>query len=232
MTFNTNSRGGAKIYAYNNNNLNSSLITSDDEVSKEVNNLNSLVFDFEKNFEEVKDYHRNLSSMSEKEFARRKVNIHNKIDDLPGLIQGIQSSIIKLENINAQDPSIRMKVSETMKTINNRVKPKQQELSRIVYEITEKEKARSDFTQIPISDQEMERFQSLDNKEKSDSNLMIKDVQFNDQVLNARETELLHIQKVSSQIKEMTSYMNEAVQEQGKVLGKLYLFMKYVLLNI
>lgn len=219
MTFNAQSRGSKNYY----NDINSSLINNDEDVKKMINNLNANVFDFDNCYGEIKEYHKNVSGMTEKEFSQKKTNIHNQIDLIPGLIKEINTSILNLENAKVSDSSLQTKVNECMRNVNNRIRPKQQDMSKIIYEITEKEKARSDFNQAPISDKEMERFSSLENKSFRDSNALLSDVQFNDQVMKARETELLHVQKVSNQVKEMTSYMNQAVQDQGKILGKFIL---------
>ena len=82
-----------------------------------------------------------------------------------------------------------------------------------------KERARKDFNS-SMTEQEMDRFQSLDKQDNSELQFSIKDVQLNEQIMKAREAELLHVQKVSAQIKEMTQYMNQNVNEQGKMLSK------------
>lgn len=218
MTFNQNYKVSSK---QGNNSLVTSLLTSDDEVMKEINYLNTQVFDFEKSYEDIKQFHRNISSMGEKEYANRKILVHTQIDEIPVIFQNINQSLSKLDNISVKDYSLNSKLNETLKIINSRVRPKQQEISNLIYQIVDKEKSRKDFTNAPLSQEERDRFQSLENSELRDSRLETKDIQFNDQVMQARETELLHVQKVSSQIKEMTISMNIHAQEQGKDLSKL-----------
>lgn len=220
MTFNQNYKLNSK--SSGNNQLVTSLLTSDDEVSKEINYLNTQVFDFEKSYEDIKQFHRNLSSMGEKEYSSKKIGVHTQIDEIPQIFQNINQSLSKLDNISVKDYSLNSKLNETLKVINSRVRPKQQEISNLIYQIVDKEKSRKDFTQAPLTQEEKERIQSLDNSELRDSKLETKDIQFNDQIMQARETELLHVQKVSSQIKDMTITMNIQVQEQGKVLSKYF----------
>lgn len=229
MTFNQNYKLNSKNSG--NNQLVTSLLTSDEEVSKEINYLNTQVFDFEKGYENIKQFHRNLSSMGEKEYSNKKIEIHSQIDEIPQIFQNINQSLSKLDNITVKDYSLNSKLNETLKVINSRVRPKQQEISNLIYQIVDKEKSRKDFTQAPLSQAEKERIQSLDNSELRDSRLETKDIQFNDQIMQARETELLHVQKVSSQIKDMTITMNIQVQEQGKMLSKFLKNKLYIILK-
>ena len=67
MTF--NNKNNKVFYSETNGNLNKPLLVRDEEANKLVGDLNSLVFDFEKSFEKLKDYHKKLSSMTEKEFS-------------------------------------------------------------------------------------------------------------------------------------------------------------------
>lgn len=229
MTFNQNYKLNSKNSG--NNQLVTSLLTSDEEVGKEINYLNTQVFDFEKGYENIKQFHRNLSSMGEKEYSNKKIEIHSQIDEIPQIFQNINQSLSKLDNITVKDYSLNSKLNETLKVINSRVRPKQQEISNLIYQIVDKEKSRKDFTQAPLSQAEKERIQSLDNSELRDSRLETKDIQFNDQIMQARETELLHVQKVSSQIKDMTITMNIQVQEQGKMLSKFLKNKLYIILK-
>lgn len=213
MTFN---KYNNKTYDFN-----EVLINSEDKgVSTIIDQLNSLAFEFEQKYSDVKEYHKKLTSLSEKEFSRLKVIVHNQIEVLPNIIQEINSKMNILENRSYNDDyNTKIRVSETMKSINNKIRPKQSELSKLIMEITQKEKARRDFNS-SITEQEMDRFQSLEKQEHSELQFSIKDIQLNDQVMKAREAELLHVQKVSAQIKEMTQYMNQNVNEQGKMLSK------------
>ncbi len=213
MTFN---KYNNKTYDFN-----EVLINSEDKgVSTIIDQLNSLAFEFEQKYSDVKEYHKKLTSLSEKEFSRLKVIVHNQIEVLPNIIQEINSKMNILENRSYNDDyNTKIRVTETMKSINNKIRPKQSELSKLIMEITQKEKARRDFNS-SITEQEMDRFQSLEKQEHSELQFSIKDIQLNDQVMKAREAELLHVQKVSAQIKEMTQYMNQNVNEQGKMLSK------------
>lgn len=213
MTFN---KYNNKTYDFNENLINS----EDKSVSNIIDNLNSLAFEFEQKYSDVKEYHKKLNSLSEKEFSRLKVIVHNQIEVLPGIIQEINSKMNILENRSFnEDYNTKSRVTETMKSINNKIRPKQSELSKLINEITQKERARKDFNS-SMTEQEMDRFQSLDKQDHSELQFSIKDVQLNDQIMKAREAELLHVQKVSAQIKEMTQYMNQNVNEQGKMLSK------------
>ena len=49
---------------------------------------------------------------------------------------------------------------------------------------------------------------------------MVQEIKFHDEIMKQREADLLHIQKVSSQVKDMTDFMNTNTQEQGKMIGK------------
>jgi hypothetical protein len=213
MTFN---KYNNKTYDFNENLINS----EDKSVSNIIDNLNSLAFEFEQKYSDVKEYHKKLNSLSEKEFSRLKVIVHNQIEVLPSIIQEINSKMNILENRSFnEDYNTKSRVTETMKSINNKIRPKQSELSKLINEITQKERARKDFNS-SMTEQEMDRFQSLDKQDHSELQFSIKDVQLNDQIMKAREAELLHVQKVSAQIKEMTQYMNQNVNEQGKMLSK------------
>lgn len=213
MTFN---KYNNKTYDFNENLINS----EDKSVSNIIDNLNSLAFEFEQKYSDVKEYHKKLNSLSEKEFSRLKVIVHNQIEVLPSIIQEINSKMNILENRSFnEDYNTKSRVTETMKSINNKIRPKQSELSKLINEITQKERARKDFNS-SMTEQEMDRFQSLDKQDHSELQFSIKDVQLNEQIMKAREAELLHVQKVSAQIKEMTQYMNQNVNEQGKMLSK------------
>ena len=218
MTFN-NQRGKK------NSSVNDSLIFSDFEIENKLKKLNITVFELEKVFEDINEYHKRVSGLSERDYAQKKIYIHDLIDNIPSTLKDINSTTIEFDNLNIKDYTLQTKINESLKNINSRIRPKQQNLGKLIYEITEKEKTRNDFNRTPMSEAEYERISSLDNNSSNkqlyfrDSKVSLKDIEFNDQIMKARESELLHVQKVSSQIKEMTNYMNIATQDQGLQLS-------------
>jgi hypothetical protein len=231
MTFN-NQRGKK------NSAVNDSLVYSDFEVENKLKKLNITVFELEKVFEDIYEYHKRVSGLSEKEYAHKKIYIHDLIDNVPNSLKDVDRTVVQFENLNVKDYTLQTKINDSLKTINSRLRPKQQNLSKLIYEITEKEKLRNDYNRTPMSEAEYERISSLDNNGSKEllfreSKASLKDIEFNDQILKARENELLHVQKVSSQIKEMTNYMNIATQDQGLQLSNInfifnLLFFKYL----
>jgi len=223
MTFNKNNSKSSRVF---DETMVTSLLTSDIECDKEIKELNKIVFDLEKIYEDVKDYNETVSKMKEKDYSNKKIDIHEKIDKIPQTFKQINYSINKLENVNVSDNNLKKKIIDSIRNVNSRVKPKQDEFVRLLDSIVQKEKARADFSNMPVSEKEMERLQSIGSNNKQilrESDISIKDLQMNEQVVQAREKELLEVQKISSQIKEMAQFMNEKTQEQGKEIGK-YLF--------
>ena len=150
--------------------------------------------------------------------------IHSQIDNIPYLTKDINQTITRIENIDVSDYTLKSKITELIRNCNNRIAPRQNELSNIISSIVDKEKSRKDFAFSQPSDKELEKFESLGKKSFRDS--MVKDVEFSQQILDAREEELRNIQKVSAQVKDMAVAMNLQVQEQGKALSNF--FYKYL----
>lgn len=226
MTWNANNKKNNKVYE---GSLITPLLTSDAECEKEIKELNSTVFEFEKTFEDVKKYHEDVAKMSEKDYSNKRFEIHQKIQQhIPEMIRKINSSISKLENVKITDEGLKRKVYDSLKNVNLRIKPKQDDFSRILNEIVQKEKDRSDFSQGPISEKEMERYSIESNRQIQlrESDMSVKDLEFNEQIMKTRENELLEVQKVSAQIKDMTLFMQVKVDEQGKMIGKFNFYFK------
>lgn len=71
-----------------------------------------------------------------------------------------------------------------------------------------------------LKENDRESFESFQKQELRESKVMVQEIKFHDEIMKQREADLLHIQKVSSQVKDMTDFMNTNTQEQGKMIGK------------
>lgn len=232
MTFNNpnnkKTRDSYSMISYSTN-------SSDNEANKYINQLQQIFHDFDCSFEELKEYNKKMSTYSEKDYLTRSGSMHEKINGVHGLLKNINNILQRLESIEIYDVSIRNKAIESTRLVNSRIRPKQEELSNLINEISKKEKARnealvmsmrsmSNSVQSSKRQSDAERLPSMQIQYK-ESLIDMKDLAFNEQINAERETELKNLQIVSNQIKDMSLFMTVKVKEQGTALSKFYIII-------
>ena len=230
MTFNK-SRVNNLNYSLNSIN---SVSVEDEEAKRCLNNLQQLFIDFEKSYEVLKDYNKRLPSLTEREYIKRSHEIHGVISSIKQFLYDINYNLTKLESFSISDYNLKNNVFESIKIVNKKIKPKQDELSNIINEITKKEEKKNESLGVSLASR---KTMQIDLRKKSYENsndnnyqlkeqlinvdLEIKDIEFTEQILAQRNQELKDIQKVSAQVKDMTFHLQTSVQEQGEKLSKI-----------
>ena len=190
--------------------------------------FNSIYEEFIKSFVILKQYNKELLIMSEDKYLEQLQIIHPLIESTLQNIRDMSTLIIKLETSEINDTKLKIKIIELNKQYNNKIKPKQTEVSIILKEIAYKEKTKyesaSEFFIKKDLEIEIIKKDDLDSQYK-ESLLNMKSA-FNDtalieSILIEKRKELENIEKVSRQVKEITDYMGIQVKESGETLSKI-----------
>ena len=144
MTFNVNSKRNNNLYSSTKFGSDSNDSSPDNDASKLINELQVLFLDFDKAFVSLKDYNKKLDSLTETEYIKRSQTMHSTIESVHNNLKEINKIMIKFESINIEDPTLKSKSIESMRMVNNKIRPKQEELSNLINDITKKEKAKND----------------------------------------------------------------------------------------
>ena len=180
--------------------------------------LSNWIIELENIYNEIKAYHKNVQGLSGKDFSKQRVTIRDQIDTLPKLLQDINLSVVKLEKAKV-DGDLQTSINEQMKIINNRVRPKQEELEKLIIEINSKEKNRGDYNSTSYNDANQNELE-LTEKNLAKQN-PINDIKFQKAVIDSREKDLSEVHKVSSQVKDITIAMNETLIQQGLQINSI-----------
>lgn len=251
MTFNSkNYKKNSFLYNSNKFGSDNSINQPELEADRLINELKILFLEFNKEYDILKDYDKKLESLTETEYVKRSQIAHYTIESIHKNLKEINNIIIRFETLQIEDKELKSKLIENMKIVNNKIRPKQEDLSNLIFNITKKEKAKNDHLVMSLKS----RTNSTLNNPKSnttgslfsnnavklsnvDSNklnldqqllemhneplIYAKDIAFIEQLSKERESDLKHIQTVSGQIKDMSLFMNDKVKTQGNLLSNI-----------
>lgn len=96
--------------------------------------------EFSKDYDEINDYSKNLTTLSKNDYNKKKNAITHKIKSMPELCQSLNSLIAQLSKLEIRDPGLKKRVKDQLSMVNERFSPKQKEIYKIVNNILEKEK--------------------------------------------------------------------------------------------
>jgi hypothetical protein len=195
----------------------------EETINNQTDLLQEKFLEFNKTFEEIKDFNTRLNKLSLKEYIKQKADIHHKITSTPVLISNINSIISTLTSTEIKEPKIKSRVQEKIKIVDEKIIEKNKELARIMNEIVEKESNLFSFKGEEQFNYDSSKESLSDNPseiEIRESKIILKDVKDNKEYLENREKELEEIKKVSGQVMSMTVAMSAEAQKQGVALGK------------
>ncbi len=96
---------------------------------------------FNKTYEEIKDFDNRLGKMNIDEYVSLKPYIHQKITQVPTLIDTINSLTNQIKSSDITDMRLRNKAYESIRIVENKINSNKAELSQMINEITDKERA-------------------------------------------------------------------------------------------
>ncbi len=197
------------------------LLTDEDEANNYIKLLQQNYLDFTKAYLSLKEYDSNLIGiyydLNEKEYLIKSKEIHHVIDSILKYLKEINTLLIKLENTDVRDSRVKTKCNDSIKSINKAIRPKQEEISKIIQDISIKEKEKD--VRIKGSTYDSDTSSNISTKIEINDVSVISEGVINDDLEN-REEELVHIQKVSNQVKEMAIFVNHCINDQTSKLGK------------
>jgi hypothetical protein len=150
---------------------------------------------------------------------------------MPEILKAIDNLIENLQQANFKDLNLKNKVNEQVKIINERLRPKQQELSNKLNSIVDKEGnlarriSRVGFEHIIMNYDAKDRIETDSNLETEpqrrnkgsfrESRLVVQELVDNSEYLRKRQEELEDIKRISSQVKDITQVMVVEVNNQS-----------------
>lgn len=194
----------------------------EETINNQTDLLQEKFLEFNKNFEEIKDFNNRLDKLTLKDYMKQKAEIHQKINSTPILISNINSLITTLTSTDIREPKLKSRVIEKIKIVDGKIIEKNKELAKIMDEIVEKESNLFSFKGEEQYNYESSRESLSDNPseiEIRESQIILKDVRDNKEYLEKREKELEDIKKVSGQVMSMTVAMSAETQKQAIGLG-------------
>lgn len=75
----------------------------EDNANEQMRNLEEIFREFSRNFEDIKDFNLNMKGMNVKDYKRMKPEIHKKIGNTPGLLESINTIVLRLRNYEVKD---------------------------------------------------------------------------------------------------------------------------------
>lgn len=205
---------------------------TDSEALKLINEIEVNYVDYEKNFDTLKQYNKTISSLSDKEYLKVASENRLVVEKIKKEIASMIRCTERLGELDIVDSNLKGRALECLKTVTNKVRPRQSDLEQIVGEINKKEKIKNESISIAL-----ENNTGLPNYDKRgsamstgsyqnqvnlrESLIEVKDIEFNQQLMNHREKELIEIQKASAQVKDLTKLMGVQVEEQGQLINNL-----------
>jgi methyl-accepting chemotaxis protein len=150
---------------------------------------------------------------------------------MPEIIKAVDNLVDNLLQADFKDLNLKAKVNEQVKIINERLKPKQKDLSNLLNNIVEKEtKLARKISRVGIEDiimnyESSSRMDTDSNLETEgnkkprgsfrESRLVVQELVDNSEYLRKRQEELEDIKKISTQVKEITQVMASEVTNQA-----------------
>ena len=194
----------------------------EETISNQTDLLQEKFLEFNKNFEEIKDFNNRLNRLTLKDYMKQKAEIHQKISSTPVLISNINSLITTLTSTDIREPKLKSRVIEKIKIVDGKIIEKNKELAKIMDEIVEKESNLFSFKGEEQYNYESSGESLSDNPSEiqiRESQIILKDVRDNKDYIEKREKELEEIKKVSGQVMSMTVAMSAETQKQAIGLG-------------
>jgi hypothetical protein len=194
----------------------------EETISNQTDLLQEKFLEFNKNFEEIKDFNNRLNKLTLTDYMKQKAEIHQKISSTPVLISNINSLITTLTSTDIREPKLKSRVIEKIKIVDGKIIEKNKELAKIMDEIVEKESNLFSFKAEEQFNYESSGESLSDNPSEiqiRESQIILKDVRDNKDYIEKREKELEEIKKVSGQVMSMTVAMSAETQKQAIGLG-------------
>lgn len=218
MTFNSNAKPNRII-------VQAKVNIGDAEASELISQIEVNYIDYERNLAYLKEYEKGITTMSQKEYLRSHSETKNAIENIKKEIVLMISNTEKLSQIEIFDSYLKSKSLECLKTVSNKVRPRQTHLEHILNEIIKKEHAKNETIKTEVMKESANRERTGSNPQNQiylkESLIEVKDLEFNKQLLNEREKELIELQMASAQIREITKYMGIKVVEQGTIINSI-----------
>jgi len=211
----------------------------DDNAQDNFNSLQNKFLEFIRYYDDITEYERKLANFTRKDYDRVKDDIHRKIQSMPEILKNINEISSTLRETQYQDLALKSKSGEQIRIIDEKIRPKREELSNLINRIVEKEnRVAKKLSGVNPEDvfsatQTMNSFNSNNDRNDSlirtetkrdsflDSKLVIQDVQNNQEYLKKRQDALEEIKKISSQVKDITIAMHTEVEKQGENLKSI-----------
>lgn len=105
-----------------------------------MNSLQEKFLEFNKNYENIKDFNIRLDKMSMKEYVRVKPEMHLKISSIPVILNDINSITNRITSSEIKDIRLRNNAYEKMKIVEEKIISKNNELNKMMNDIVEKER--------------------------------------------------------------------------------------------
>lgn len=224
MTFNSNAkqnRVGVQSTSF-----------TDSEALKIINEIEVNYVDYERNYDNLKNYNKDLSSMSDKEYLKVAPEYRSVVDKIKKEVASMVKCTERLSELDIVDSNLKGRSLECLKTVTNKVRPRQIELDQILNEISKKERIKNDSISVALESNT--KGYNLDKRDSALSNgsyqnqinlreslIEVKDIEFNQLLQSQREKELIEIQKASAQVKDLTKLMGVQVEQQGQHINSI-----------
>lgn len=91
-------------------------------------------------YDQMMDYSNRLENLSRKDYERIKTSVHKSIQVLPAMISDINCMSMDLRAASLKDKELKQRIAQQLQIIDQKLKPKQDELPRIINLIVEREK--------------------------------------------------------------------------------------------
>lgn len=155
---------------------------------------------------------------------------------MPDLLNDINNIISQLNSANFKEEGLKMRITEQIKIINEKLQPRQIELPNLLNKIVDKEGKLAKRLSLGDPDElsmALGSFNSVANERRldtdgtgskgsfRDSKIAVRELIDNNEYLKKRQEELEDIKKISSQVKDLTVYMQREVLDQGEQLKSL-----------
>lgn len=190
--------------------------------------FNAILSEFNKSYLILKQYNKDLLIMNEDKYLEQLQIVHPLIESTIQNIKDMSALILSLETSEINDTKMKIKFIELNKQYNNKIKPKQTEVSIILKEIAYKEKTKfesaSEF--FIKKDYEIEKNKKGDLDSQYKESLLnmktaLNDTAFIESILIEKRKELENIEKISRQVKEITDFMGVKVKESDNILNNI-----------
>lgn len=224
MTFNSNAkpnRSGAQSTSF-----------ADSEALKLINEIEVNYVDYERNYDILKIYNKSISGMPDKEYIKSGQENRSVAEKIKKQVISMIKCTERLSELDIIDSNLKSRSLECLRTVTNKVRPRQVDLEQLLNDIIKKERSKNESISIALEDNS--KGPNLDKRGSTQSNgsyqnqvnlreslIEVKDIEFNQLLMNQREKELFEIQKASAQVKDLTKLMGVQVEEQGQLVNNI-----------